>query len=242
MKLLSLIAGLVCSVSPIGVSAQNLTTYLTGAPPSSASGTASYDPANYESAHYGSGKYPHLQAALAALNVAEQSLGNANPAAKGIYLPRAIQGVRFAITDIKLAIDHNDGTTITTRALPELPTGVGNMSSNLEVVLTKTPRNASPFMDMARASLIAAMNELNYSDPGNSGVFIQRAKADIAFTLDNANAGVNLANGYPPYQAKVVVTAKPMNYKMIGGSLVGLIILVLVTIKVFLHERRKGSN
>jgi len=243
MNRFPLVVGLVCLILPIGTHAQNLTTLLRGTPPPSRPGAATYDASNYYPVVYGSGKYPHLQAALTALTAAQDQLGNANPAAKGIYLPRAKQGVLFAIADLKLAIDHNDGVPISSRStLPELPTGVGNVSSGLEVVLEPKAGLNGPMMDLAQASLNAALDELKYPDPGNSGVFIQRTITDIAFTIDNANAGRNLSAGYPPYQTKAVAAAKSLDYKMIGGLLLGLVILIVFTASVFLHERRKLPN
>jgi len=154
-------------------------------------------------APYGSGNYPHLQAALLYLLQAQEAFNEAEQGVKAQYLPRAKTGVITAISDVQWAIDHSDGkTTPTGAALSELPSGVGRADSTEMVVATINVKIASPNMEAANNFLENARNELNLAAAQPAGVFMGRALADIQFTLDNSNAAINLVNSNPATQPK----------------------------------------
>jgi len=197
---------------------------------------------------YGSGAAPNLQEALIDLNAALERLGNANPAAKAEYLPRAMAGVKQAIADVKLAIDNVDGRpTPIASTLPALPSGVGNPISGLVVVPTTKPTMASPNMDAAMASLTKAQAELNRADGSNKGIFLPRAKADLVFAMDNANAAINLANGLPASQPKAAASPVPaaamssgsFSAAEIGGTLVVVVVLVALIVEQVWRARNR---
>jgi hypothetical protein len=187
----------------------------------------------------GSGLHPNLQNAYVALIDAQDELRTAQPDRKGDYLPRAMTGVQMALADVLLAIDNADGRPMPpASSLRKLPPGVGNAASGLTVVPLTNPKIASPHMDNAAAALNKALRYLKATTPGNKGIYLSRAEADVQFAIDNAYAAVNLANGFPPSQSKSAMNPAQGNSAMSfsANELIGLAVLVIAAVALLLEQ------
>ena len=221
------------------------TMYFSGGPSAAqvySPGSASIPP------EYRTGKYIHLEAALVALLNAQRELNVANGVDKAEYLPRALLGTQLAIDDVKRGMDTAAGRpTPAVSALPSLPTGVGNASSGLTIVPTATPTIPSPHMDAAIAGLTTAQNELKLASPSNKGIFLPRAVADVAFTIDNANAAINLTNSLPAAQPKPppgLVPATPSPFvndpRVLWGGLMVLLVVIAIIVEQAIRRRQRA--
>ncbi len=194
---------------------------------------------------YNTGRNPRLHDALAALFEAQQDLDTANPGIKKDYLPRSILGVQQAIADVEMAMDTADGRpTPVPSALPSLPAGVGNPASGLIIVPATTPKISSPNMEAALLALATAQDELTRATPGNKGIFLPRAMADVTFAMDNANAAINLVNGLPavapaPALAPASVAAPGMkNNQALWWAALAAFVVVVIGAELFLRKRQ----
>ena len=202
---------------------------------------------------YGSGKHPNLQSALVDLSDAFDNLNRAHSADKGDYLLRAMMAVQMAIADVKYTLDDDDGVPPPPESsLPSLPPGVGNPSSGLKVVLKNNLRFTSPDMDKALADLTKVQGEFNIAVHWTPPVFMARAVADVNFAVDNVNAAVNVANGYPATQPNAgagptppspVASAPEASINM--AEIIGAIVIIVVLIGIIAEQvmvRAKGRS
>jgi len=193
---------------------------------------------------YNNGEYPRLHDALAALFAAQQDLDNASAGVKKEYLPRSILGVQQAIADVELAMDTVDGRpTPAPSALFSLPAGVGNAASGLIIMPTTTPKIPSPNMEAALLALATARDELARATPGNKGIFLPRAMADVTFATDNANAAINLVNGLPavtptPAPAPAAAPGMKSNQQLLWAALAVLVGSVAIGAELFVRKRQ----
>ena len=199
---------------------------------------------------YGSGGSSNLDLALQALYSAQQLLASAKVGGRqGDYARRTATGLQMAIADVKLAYDTADGRpTPPDSALPHLPEGVGNTSSVLQVVPTRTLVASTPDMDGTVAALNHAMDALNHATWGNKGVFLPRAMADVRFALDNAIAAINVANGQPASLSKPGANPAPASPPLLAKMklstvqttwvVLGLFILLAIAFEIIWRAKR----
>jgi len=131
-----------------------------------------------------------------------------------------------------------------------LPTVLGNVTSGVTVVATTTPKVSSPNMDAAVSDLTTAQNELKQASPSDKGVFLPRAKGDVAFAMDNANAAINLANDLPATGSAMAATPVPTpvvaaaarpavggNQQILWGALAVVVVIIAILVEMLLRRR-----